>query len=55
MAENTVQEQKERLVEVDGQKMTEKQLNEKRQSMPKSERLTEVSPGQYRTLKRMQE
>ena len=49
------QEKKERLVEVDGQQMSQQQLEEKKEEMPKSERLTEVEPDKFRTLKRMQE
>lgn len=50
-----LQEKTQRLVEVDGQQMSEKDLAEKQKSLPKNERLTEVEPGKFRTLKRMQE
>lgn len=50
-----LQEKTQRLVEVDGRQMTEQELAEKQKSLPKNERLTEVEPGKFRTLKRMQE
>jgi len=50
-----LQEKTQRLVEVDGRKMSEKELAEKQRNLPKDERLTEVEPGKFRTLKRMQE
>jgi hypothetical protein len=50
-----LQEKTQRIVEVDGSKLTEKELEDKKQQMPNSERLTEVEPGKFRTLKRMQE
>ena len=50
-----LQEATQRLVEVDGSKMSEKDLAEKQKQLPNNERLTEVEPGKFRTLKRMQE
>lgn len=49
------QDNKERLVEVDGKQMSQQQLDEKKETMPNSERLTEVKPDEFRTLKRMRE
>ena len=49
-----MQETTQRLVEVDGSKMSEKDLAEKQKSLPNNERLTEVEPGKFRTIKRMQ-
>lgn len=50
-----LQEKTQRLVEVDGNQMPEKDLVQKQKDLPNNERLTEVEPGKFRTLKRMQE
>jgi hypothetical protein len=50
-----LQEKTQRLVEVDGNQMSEKDLADRQKSLPNNERLAEVEPGKFRTLKRMQE
>lgn len=56
MSENKdLQEKTQRLVEVDGAKVTKEELDKKQQELPNNERLTEVEPDKFRTLKRMQE
>lgn len=49
-----LQEKTQRLVEVDGSPMSETELTEKQKTLPNNERLTEVEPGKFRTIKRMQ-
>lgn len=45
----------EKMVEVDGTKVSQQQFEEKKQQQPKNEKFTEVEPDKFRTLKRMRD
>ena len=51
MADNTKTQE---TVKLNGQPVTKEQLAEKQRTVGKGERIVEVAPGEYKTLKRMQ-